>query len=311
MEIGYDSATRTVLLGDQNEKHDTADKLWNRVIEGDQLLYQCDVSDAEYVALPAWHPMWDEEGWGGASVDASRSGNQWVQWKWQKDNSIIEFICCYPCQFKMGRFMSTDYAFLSSQVTINNSQAELYVDGDTSLLAWENGSGVFFWVVGTRVEAETLMDFANKIQHENENNSNLLTLPLVPEGYIRTDRTVVGNTVYEVWTKEGHSFTWLCTDNPVAVPSLESRTVSVNGEAARFWDAIESSVETPTLINGEPIKGNNVEVGYITLSAATIPGVQSNSVSTLVWGDLDNGLQFSIQGAFDSDSLIQMAEQCK
>ena len=64
VEIGYDSATRTVLLGEQPTIETSSETVWEKVVDGKELRYKCDVKDAEYDALPAWRADWVAEGWG-------------------------------------------------------------------------------------------------------------------------------------------------------------------------------------------------------------------------------------------------------
>ena len=306
VEIGYDSATKTVLLGEQPVT--ASETVWEKVTDGGELRYKCDVKNAEYDALPPWSADWEAEGWGVASLDASMSGNGWVRWRWQKGTSYIDFTCSYPCSYSMGQGMSSEAILNSKKVSVNDHQAELYQDGSTCVLVWEDGNGVLFWLRGLRVDAETLMDFAGSIQPCTAEASSSVSLPLVPEGYSPMTRAAAGNTAYEVWNGGDLCFTWLCSDVPVAVPSGDSETVTVNGANARFWAATEEPEHTPTLVNGIPMEDGEIEIGSVTVTSATIPGLQSKDVSTLVWTDPDSGLSFRFQGALDQETLIRMAE---
>lgn len=311
VEIGYDSSTRTVLLGEQPATETSSETVWEKVVDNGELRYKCDVKDVEYDTLPAWYSSWNGDGWGIASVDASMSGNGWVRWKWQKGTSYIDFTCSYPCSYSMGQGMSAEAALNSQKVSVNGHQAELYQEGSTCILVWEDDDGVLFWLRGLRVDAETLTDFAGSIRPCTAETSSSVTLPLVPKGYARMTRVASGNTAYEVWNGGNLCFTWLCTDGPVAVPSGDSETVAVNGTEARFWAATEEPehIQSPILVNGTPVEDGEAVIGSVTVTSATIPGLQSKEVSTLVWTDPDSGLSFRLQGALNQETLIRMAEQ--
>ena len=72
------------------------------------------------------------------------SGNGWVRWQWQKGTSYIDFICSYPCSYSMGQGMSSEAVLNSKKVLVNDHQAELYQDGSTCILVWEDDNGVLF-----------------------------------------------------------------------------------------------------------------------------------------------------------------------
>lgn len=88
----------------------------------------------------------------------------------------------------------------------------------------------------------------------------------------------------------------------------ESTETEVNGSPARFWAAQEEA-KSDTTVNGEPVEGNTVEVGNVTISIGTIPGTNSKDMSTLMWEDEDAGVFFRLQGAMDLDTLVRIAEQ--
>lgn len=64
VEIGYDSPTRTVLLGSQPTTETSSEVVRKRVIDGRELRYKCAVGDVEYDTLSAWRFNWETNGWG-------------------------------------------------------------------------------------------------------------------------------------------------------------------------------------------------------------------------------------------------------
>ena len=50
-----------------------------------------------------------------------------------------------------------------------------------------------------------------------------------------------------------------------------------------------------------PVEDGQVVIGNMTETSATIPELQSKSVSTLAWTDPDSGLSFRLQRALDQE----------
>ena len=310
VEIGYDSATRTVLLGEQPAAETPSGSVWERVTEGNRVTYQCDQPEASYAAPPAWAPNWKEDGWGLTSLDTTVSGNRQAQWVYQKGVGRLSFTCSYPVSNSFSMTFPSEEAVQERRtVEVNGCTADFYPTEDGGLLAWENSSGLFFWISGSGVGQATLLDFAGSVRSKTT-TAKADSLESAPSGYTLSERSAAGGTVYEVWNKSGQSLslTWLCTDNSVAEPSGEYAAVTVNGADARFWAASETPGSSHLTVNGVPVEGNQVQQGDVTITIGTVAGVQSESVSTLVWTDPDSGLSFRLQGALDQETLIRMAE---
>lgn len=310
VEIGYDSATRTVLLGEQPAAETPSGSVWERVSEGDRVTYQCDQPEASYAAPPAWAPNWKEDGWGLTSMDTTMGGNRQAQWVYQKGTGRLSFTCSYPVSNSFSMTFPSEEAVQERRtVEVNGCTADFYPDENGGLLAWEENDGMFFWVSGSGVDQTTLLDFARSVRLKTE-TAKAYSLESVPSGYTLSERSAAGGTVYEVWNKSGQSLslTWLCTDNSVAEPSGEYAVVTVNGADARFWAASETPGSSHLTVDGVPVEGNQVQQGDVTITIGTVAGVQSGNVSTLVWTDPDSGLSFRLQGALDQETLIRMAE---
>ena len=311
VEIDYDSATRTVLLGGNSAAMSPSESVWTRVAEGTRVTYQCNQPDANYASPPAWAPNWIEAGWGLTSLDTTVSGNRQVQWVYQNGAGRLSCTCSYPCSNSFSKtFPSEDAAQSLQRVQINGYTADFYPDENGGLLAWEGSDGAFFWISGSGVNQTTLLNFAKSVQSKSE-TAKTYSLRSAPSGYSLYEHSAAGNTVYEVWNKSGQSLSlnWLCTDNSVAVPSGEYELVKVNGVDARFWAASESQGSSHLTVDGVPVEGNQVQQGDVTITIGTVAGVQSENVSTLAWNDPDSGLSFRLQGPLDQDTMIRIAEQ--
>ena len=64
----------------------------------------------------------------------------------------------------------------------------------------------------------------------------------------------------------------------------------------------------PAVFGGEPVEGNQVDMGNVTVSVGTISGSQAADVATLAWTDEDTGLHFRLHGTVDQETLVRIAE---
>lgn len=309
VEIGYDSATKTVLLGEQSSAvpASVTRACWKKVVDGNSVTYESEETDAGYDAVPLYRPTWQADGWGLASLTTDHKGIRHTVWRYLGDSGSISLTCANPAGGSYG-FMPglKDSIKNGKKVTVQGCQADLYEDLDGCYLAWENSDGVLFTVRGTKVDAETLMQAAESIR-PCANETEEYQLSWLPSGYTEFDRSAANGTVNEALMKDGMAMTWMQTTEPVAVPEGTPETVMVNGAKAQYWGAKEPYEAEDTLaVNGEKVKGNTTSVSGVSITTGTIPGVRSVDVNTLVW--TGNGINFRLQGVLDRDTLIRVAE---
>ena len=69
VEVGYDSATRTVYLGQQPASQPiTTMQRWQREIDGSHVTYICGEEGHTYQTPPAWRLTWTASGWSVAEI---------------------------------------------------------------------------------------------------------------------------------------------------------------------------------------------------------------------------------------------------
>lgn len=304
VEIGYDSAAKTVLLGEQSGTvMVSADQdRWKKTVDGNTVTYTCDETDASYESVPLYRPTWQADGWGLASLTTDHKGIRHTMWRYLGDSGSISLTCANPAGGSYG-FMPglKDSVKNCQKVTVQGYQADLYMDIDSCYLAWENGDGVLFTMRGP--DPDTLKQAAESIR-PCADEAVEYQLSWLPQGYTGFDRSAIGDTVNESWMKDGAALTWLQTTEPVAVPAGTPETVTVNGDRAWYWAAEEPYEEdNTTTANGESVKGNSTS---ISITTGTIPGARSKDVNTLVWST--GGVNFRLQGILDRDTLIRIAE---
>lgn len=300
VEIGYDSATRTVLLGEQDSQ-----ARWKKVVDGNSVTYESEKTDASYDSAPLYRPTWQAGEWGLASLTTDARGVKFAKWNYLSGGGTVSLTCANPVGGSYG-FMPglADSVKNCQKVTIQGYQADLYADIDSCYLAWENSDGILFTMRGP--DADTLKQAAGSIQPCTAEAVEY-QLSWLPQGYTAFDRSALGGTVDESWMKDGMALTWLQTTEPVAVPEGAPETVTVGGVEARYWAAKEPYEEEDTMtVNGETVQGQSTSIGGVSITSGIIPGVRSEDINTLVW--TSGGVNFRLQSILDKDTMIRVAE---
>lgn len=314
VEIGYDSATKTVLLGEQPQTQTTAaaQTVWKKVVSGNTVTYESDEIGAVYDTPPLYRPTWQADSWGLSTLTTDHKGTRYTMWRYLSDSGSISLTCAHPGEGSYGFYPGLKDSIQNGQkVTIQGYQADLYTDIDSYYLAWENSDGVLFTMRGIQVDVEVLKQAAESIRPYTGEITNH-TLSWLPAGYTRFERFAAGDTVDETWMKNGAALTWLYTTNPVAVPKGTPEAVTVNGTKAQFWTAEKPYEEDDSMtVNGEPVKGNSTSVDSISISSGTVPSVRSDDVNTLVWSDDKTGVNFRLISILDKDTMIRIAENVR
>lgn len=310
VEIGYDSVSGTVYLGQQPQAQAaSADRRWQREVEGRNVTYFCGEEGHTYDAPPSWRPASLPEGWRLAEISHDMRGYT-ARWNYEGPEGSILFDCAYPSTAGFGRQMNSEDAVKNCQkVTVQGCEADYYQDGEHSLLVWENQDGILFFMRGTGVSRKLLTETAEKVELCTADVDEYV-MEWLPKGYTQLDDYSIADTGYETWLKDGMALTWLYSAGPVAVPDGTPETVTVNGETAWFWPAEEPYEDDGSMtVNGELVDGHSASVGDVSIITGTIPGVHSKDVNTLVW--TSGGVSFRLQSIQDKDTLLRIAENVR
>ena len=317
VEVGYNSATRTILL---NTKADPAFQaaptaksagLWKAAVEeGGLLSYICDAEKAEkaeHDTLPLYRPTDLPEGW---KLEETRGigGGSSTNWRFETGGGQASFQCSYPgrARFSNGSFADLETVMKNKQqITVQSYAADFYTEktdyGTRSLLAWENRDGILFHLTAAGVSREDLLQAAECIQPYSGQEASW-RLAWLPEGSADKpfERSVLGDTVQETHLCRGTNFTLLASPLPLAAAEEgPGETVRVNGREARFWAAREPMV---------PRKIKEETVGGVTISSGVVSGYGSADMNTLLWSDPATGTNFRLTSGLDKASLIRTAE---
>ena len=272
---------------------------WLREITEDGIFYTASGSWDEEAnpELPDWTLAELPEGWTLDSVSDLGSGT--IK-EYRNAEDHFSFQCSYPVSGTIGWGSGHPEAGESRrEVVINGYTAELYTEGDLTLLTWQDEIGVLFYFDAYGVDPDALVEMASSAQPvETEIPSYMPAW--MPEGYTLRDTSAGSAAAHEmIWAGNGGSITLLCADTPLTLPEEEPETVDINGSFGQFWAAKE-------LHEGE--EQEPIVVGDIVISSYTVSGSQAADSSTLAWVDKDTGVYFRLHGTEGRDTLLRIAD---
>lgn len=310
VEIGYDSATKTVLLGEQSAENTSGEVYWQRSVDGTSFDYTSERPLTPYTDPPAWSPAWLPDGWG---LSESSGGTSWSSYRYRGDTGTLTFCCEYPDGGSVGASVRYEQTVQNCrQVTIQGRTADLYTEEERTYLVWEGQDGILFWFSGNKISADDLIKVAESVQPVTGQMPDF-QMTWVPDDYTKYERVPRGNAVQETWLGPDTSFTLLYAAVPLELPDGAPESLRVNGAEAQYWQAeepYESSGGSMT-VNGEPVEGSQAEVAGVTVSVGTVVGPNAAGVNTLAWTDPDSGLFFRLHGTLDRETLVRIAEQIR
>lgn len=308
VEVGYDSASRTVLLGEQTvPSAASAGSYWHKETDEDGITYASEDTGTDYTGAPGYALTNLPEGWGLESIRSHGGTNYW------NGSSMISFSCAYPDGGGFG-WSPGSGEIPCRTVTVNGHDAELYTYsseyGDSCLLVWEDEAGVLFWFTGSDVDPDTLVEIASSVAPVSQSVADY-EADWLPAGYRYFETNVSAGTAETTWIGESGdgniTLTW--STNPLLLPEGDGEIVDLGNVTARFWEAREphEPSEGTITVGGEPVEGNQVDMGNVTVSVGTISGPRAADVATLAWTDADTGLNFRLHGTVDQETLLRVA----
>lgn len=307
VEISYDSAKKTVLLGGQPEVRALPSAgLWKVVVENGSLAYQCEVEDARHDAPPVWLPAQLPEGWKLEQVRGIGRGSS--SWLFQTpDGGTVQFRCSYPgkASFADGTFSDPEAAVRGKQtIRVQGYAADLYTEkpenrAERSLLAWEDGSGILFHLTGTDVSGSALVQAAESIRPVNARPA-VWKMNWLPEGSVPFEDLTLGDTLLETRLVKGTNVSLLVSPLPLAASGEgPGEGVTVRGLAAKFYAAAEPMV---------PREMETETVGGVSVSYGVVSGFGAPDMNTLLWSDPETGVNFRLLSGLDRDTMLRIAE---
>lgn len=300
VEVGYDSASRTVLLGEQTVPSAVAaaetGTYWHKESDEDGITYASEDTGTDYTGAPGYALTNLPEGWGLESIRSHGGTNYW------NGSSMISFSCAYPDGGGFG-WSPGSGEIPCRTVTVNGHDAELYTYsseyGDSCLLVWEDEAGVLFWFTGSDVDPDTLVEIASSVAPVSQSVADY-EADWLPAGYRYFETNVSAGTAETTWIGESGdgniTLTW--STNPLLLPEGTGKTVRFGGVIAKFWEA-----EKPH----EADEREPETVGGVTITSTSISGPRAADVATLAWTDADTGLDFRLHGTVDQETLLRVA----
>ena len=305
VEVGYDSATRTVLLGEQTVPAAPAaasGPYWHREDDENGVTYASEDPGIDYTEAPGYALTKLPEGWELESVRAGMGGRGNLSY-WN-GGGRISFSCAYPDGGSYG-WSPGSGEIPCRTVTVNGHDAALYTYsseyGDSCLLVWEDEAGVLFWFTGSDVDPDTLVEAASSVEPTSK-TAPACEADWLPGGYSWFETNASGGAAETTWVGQGGNITLTCSATPLLMPEGDGETVRFGGVTARFWEA-----EKPH--EAETDAWEPETVGGVIISSGTISGPQAADVATLAW--TDGGLNFRLHGTVDQENLLHVAESLR
>ena len=306
VEVGYDSATRTVLLGEQTVPAAPAaasGPYWHREDDENGVTYASEDPGIDYTEAPGYALTKLPEGWELESVRAGMGGRGNLSYR-NGSGGRISFSCAYPDGGSYG-WSPGSGEIPCRTVTVNGHDAELYTYsseyGDSCLLVWEDEAGVLFWFTGSGVDPDTLVEAASSVEPTSK-TAPACEADWLPGGYSWFETNASGGAAETTWVGQGGNITLTCSATPLLMPEGDGETVRFGGVTARFWEA-----EKPH--EAETDAWEPETVGGVIISSGTISGPQAADVATLAW--TDGGLNFRLHGTVDQENLLHVAESLR
>ena len=301
VEVGYDSATRTVLLGEQTVPAAPAASadgaFWHKEVTENGIRYASEDTGIGYDAAPACVLTDLPEGWGLESIRSHGGTN------YRNGSGMISFDCAYPDGGGFG-WSPGSGEIKSRAVTVNGHAAELYTYsseyGDSCLLVWEDETGVLFRFTGSDVDPDTLVEAASSVAPSTETVADY-EAGWLPDGYSWFETNTSGGAAETTWigADRDSNITLTCSASPLLLPEGTGETVRFGGVTARSWEAEEPH---------EADEREPETVGGVIITSTSISGPRAADVATLAWTDADTGVNFRLHGTVDRDTLLRVAE---
>lgn len=300
VEIGYDSATKTILLGGQPAET-VSGRQWTRELKDGGIHYSWAGNPAqEYSSLPAFRPTALPKDWAVYDIGTSplSAPNASIRWSYQKNGEgTLTFTCYRPNNRTCGETFGVDVdtAALRREATVQGRSADFYQIDKRTILVWEDAAGNLFWLSGT-LDQTALEQIANSVKEVKESALPEFQMKNAPEGFKRSASIVTTGMVSETWeAKSGVNstrFTWSYSREPQAAPKGTPQAVTVSGIQAQYWKGDPNASGITAVVNGEVVSTSGSEA----------------QMSTLLWTDPETKISFRLQAPLDRDVMIRMAE---
>lgn len=294
VEIGYDSATKTVLLGEQHSSQLISGRQWQRELNRQGGIHYVGPKDAGAsmnTPAPTWRINWLPEGWKLDTAITRYPALAAAEWYYQKGEDTLTLYCYALSNGYFGEWIGPgiDTDALRQETKIQGKSADFYQTEEDAILAWEDSDGtLFLLVLHGKLDKSILEKIANSMTESSSETMPEYNLNWVPDRTRKSFRETMPGTVI-VTPSSSIYFTY--SDQPLTTPDGLPETVEVNGIKAQFWAGDPNAKGEVKIIDGEEVE---------------LPA--EARISTLLWKDTNTGLSFRIRGALDKATILRMAE---
>lgn len=299
VEIGYDTDTKTVLLG----KQPSAERPhWKKTVDGTQLSYVGTREDSPtYETAAAVKVTFQAKDFGLEELRTTRRKDL-TAYRYHLGAGRIQVDCLRPSSGSVGvQFRDEDAIKHMKQVTVQGRPAELYAEEERTVLVWQPNAELLCWMTGLGVPEEQLVQVAESLRLDTE-QANAYTLGWMPAGSSLQEAFTAGGGVFQTYGSPSGSFTLLATPSPAAVPQGPAEQVELFGRSASYWEAKEQGKRTETSVQ---------ELGNVVIAHSGYSGSRGADASVLAWSDPDTGMNFRLVGELSRSDLLRIAENLR
>lgn len=273
------------------------EKIWEKSVTGNQLLYAGTVEGILYDAPPSFRPTLEVDELALISIGHNMQ-NEIATWTYQGTEESVRLWCSYPASASVGRQMNDETAIENAQtLAIGDNTATYYLDKEHSILVWENADGLLFFLSGKNISQELLVEIAQSIKPITD-TVDAHDLNWMPSGYSLMEWYEIADTVQEYWIKDNVALSWMYAMDALGTPDWDSTTVDVNGVDAQYWEAQDTYYT-------DSASGDNDSIPGISITSYTKPA--QREMNTLAWQDPHTGVHYRLQSILPQDEMLRMA----
>lgn len=298
-EIRYDSATKTILLGSAPAPQTLATG-WEKTLDGPKVIYQAQLAQEAPEKTPSFRPAKLPEGW---KLNEAEEDSVSSSWHYSKGSAHLTFSAVSPRQSQVVKhFSSPTVVQQAEQVAFAGKTGDLYRDQESLVLIWTDSSGNLFSLSGTQVAREELLAAAESVEPFRAAGLSIQA-DWLPQGYTLFSRRMAGDTVSELWSREGEIITLTASRSPLETPDRSAEAVTIGQRNGQYWAREDNSPLK------KPEGGSVVAVAPgITVSTNQQVGVHSKRASVLSWMREDIHFRLIAPPGIERDTMLRIAE---
>ncbi len=221
---------------------------WFRELTGETIVYQTTVH-GEPVPSAARYRLTDlPEGW---YVSRMQSDGYDSHWNYKNGEAWLDFRCIGPSPSEEINGPGASQVILHTPddtlqtsrqtLTVRGCSADYYEDENSVLLTWQDGEGLLFWLRGSGISKNDLLDFAENIRLY-QGAFWEIHAKWLPKGYqhVAAMDAAMGDSGSVEWQEKQNVMTCRYSGAaPLLLPEGTPQQIQINGTRAQLWSVEE------------------------------------------------------------------------